>query len=222
MPVLSSSGNSSQIRLASFNDLAAFMKGGAEIAPGSEQYTAANYILDGVSRRMANYILRSNFYSFSQVTSDGISSALEFYGTEHYGWHDRSIIRLHRFPLVSVSSIIDNQSSVDSTQYVLDYEESTIMRIVGKFYRQRKAVQVIYTAGFAATGAGDSGKLNVYEDLRNACLLQAKYEYSRWQPGGVPPAGATTISRPDGSIIVPAQAWLTEVKDVMDGYRRTP
>jgi hypothetical protein len=209
-------------RLASFNDLASFMRGGSEIVPETEQYTAANLILDGVSRRMATYILRSQFYRLAQTTSDGISSALEFYGTEHYGWHDRLIIRLHRFPLISITSLIDNETPLDSTYYQLDYEESTIMRVVGKFYRQRKAVQVIYTAGFAATGSGDTAALVVPEDLRNACLLQTKYEYSRWQPGGVPPAGATTISRPDGSIIVPAQTWLTEVKDVLDSYRRTP
>lgn len=199
------------------------MQGGSDISPESEQYTALNYILDGVSRRMATYLLRSPYYRLAATTSDGINSQLEFYGTEHYGWHDRSTIRLHRFPLIAVTSIFDNQTSIDATQYQLDYEESTIMRVVGKFYRQRKAVQVVYTAGFSPNGqSGDAACLAVPEDLRNAFLLQVKYEYSRWQPGGIPPAGATTISRPDGSVIVPAQPWLNEVKDVMDGYRRTP
>lgn len=208
-------------RLASYKDFQAYIKGGGDIQPASEQYNAIQYILDGVARRMATYILRSPFYRLAQTTSDGISSPQEFYGTEHYGWHDRSIIRLHRFPLISITSIFDNESLIDGTYYTLDYEEASIFRVVGKWYKQRKAVQVVYTAGFAAQGAGDTASILVPEDLRNAFLTQAKYEYSQWQPGGVPPEGVTTISRPDGSVIVPAQAWLNKVKDVMDAYRRT-
>lgn len=208
-------------RLASYNDLVAYMQGAADIAPKSAQYNALQYILDGVARRMATFILRSPYFRLAQVTSDGISSALEYYGTEHYGRHDRSIIRLHRFPLVSITSIFDNQSSIDSSYYQLDYEEATIFRIVGKWYKAPKAVQIIYTAGFAPNNlSGDAAALVVPEDLRNEYLRQCKYEYSRWQPGSLPPEGATTISRPDGSIIVPAQPWLASTKDVMDGYRR--
>lgn len=206
-------------RLASFNDFASFVKGGDQIKPQTEMYAAVNLMADGVSRRMATYIFKSPNLRLAQLTSDGISSPTEFFGTEHYGRHARNIITLPRPNLVVVSSINDNGTLLNAVQYNVDYRVGIIYRTNGKFYALPKCVQVVYTAGYASNGqSGDSLALSVPEDLRNACLAQMAYEYSRYQPGGIP-FGAQTVSRPDGSIVIKAQPWLDDVEDVMQKYQ---
>jgi hypothetical protein len=207
-------------RLAAYTDFQAFMKNAAGVDSTSEKGTAIGQALDGVSRRMATFITKSPTLGLAQLTSDGVSAPTEFYGTEHYGKHKRNLIRLMRpFNLVSVASINDNGTFLTSDQFVVDYRFGAIRRIVGMFFCQPLAVQVIYTAGYAFAGSGDTLALQVPEDLRNACLKQAAYEFTVREPGGVP-VGATTISRPDGSIVVPTQNWLPDVLDVMRQYRR--
>ena len=207
-------------RLASYTDFISLMKGGSSISPNSEEYTAANMILDGVSTRMAGYIFKSPFYRLAQLTSDGISSPTEFYGTEHYGLHGRNVIRLKRAPVQAILSIIDNTVLLTADQYQVDYNAAIIYRNVGRFYRQRKIVQVIYTAGYASNGNSnaDGLALDVPDDLRNACIQQSVHEFSQWAPGGVP-LGVTTVSRPDGSMVFTPVTWLIPVKDVLDKYR---
>ena len=195
------------------------MKGGDQITSGSEKYQALNYALDSVSRRMATYILKSPNIRMIQYTSDGIAGPREFYGIEHYGRDKRNQIRLKRTPVAAIVSITDNDTLLTSDQYVVYHDAGIIYRNVGKFFRQYRAVQVVYTAGYPSNGLnGDALALVVPEDLRDACSAQVTYEFFKREPGGIPP-GATTISRPDGSVLVPLQPWLDTVKDVMQYYR---
>lgn len=207
-------------RLASYKNFQDFAKGASNIQASDERGLAIGRMLDGISRRMENYILKGPTYSLKQAASDGTNSPLEYYGTEHYGLHKRNLIRLNRpFNFTAVTSIVDNGTTLTADQFYADYRVGTIHRIVGKFYSQPGAVQVVYTSGFPVTGAGDQQKLAVPDDLTNACLLQAQFEFDRREPGNVPP-GATTVSRPDGSIVIKAQAFLDEVQDVLDAWRR--
>jgi hypothetical protein len=206
-------------RLASYKDFSVFMKGAASLAPQGEDYNAVNQALDGISRRMASFILKSPNLRLAQLTSDGKSAPLETFGTEHYGRHARNIIVLPRPNLVAITSINDNGTILDAVQYNVDYRIGVIYRTNGKFYCLPKCVQVVYTAGWPLNGkTGDNLALCVPEDLRNACLAQLAFEYTRRQPGGVP-FGAQTVSRPDGSLVIKAQAWLDDVEDVMEKYQ---
>lgn len=212
-------------RIASYDALQQFMKGGSAIADNSEDSQALNQILDGVSSRIAKFILRSTVYRLAQLASDGVNSPLELYGTEHYGHTDRNVIRLNRHcNFVAITSIIDNVqvgggNPVTSDAYNVDTVAAVIYRRSGMFYPYPKCTQVIYTSGYPATGAADTACLQVPEDLRNACMLQCQFEFNERQPGGVP-AGATTIARPDGSLVIPAQEWLPRVLDVLLDYRK--
>lgn len=207
-------------RLASYSDIQTYLKDGASIDSSSEKGSALGMALDKVSRRMMTYILKGPTYTLRQYTSDGTSGPTEFYGVEHYGLSKRNLIRLARpFNLVSVTSVIDNGTTLDSTQWVADYRVGTIYRLTGRFFGYPQAVQVIYTSGWPVTGGGDTQKLAVPDDLTEACCKQCSYEFTAREPGGVP-VGATTVSRPDGSIVVPAQNWLPAVLDTMKQYRR--
>lgn len=207
-------------RLASYSDIQDYLKDGASISSESDKGTALGMALDKVSRRMMTYILKGPTYTLRQYTSDGVSGPTEFYGVEHYGLHKRNLIRLARpFNLVSVTAVIDNGTTLDSSQWVLDPRVGTIHRLTGRFAGFPQAVQVIYTSGWPTTGAGDMTKLAVPDDLTEGCCKQVTYEFTRREPGGVP-VGATTISRPDGSVVTKAGVWLDDVLDTMKQYRR--
>jgi len=212
-------GAGSTVRLASFENVQTALKGGGDIQSSDEQGTRIQQFLDGISRRMMTYILKSAQFSLAQSTSDGSSGPLEYYGTEQYGLHKRNLIRLYRpLNLTAVTAVIDDGNTLTSDQYYVDYRVGSIRRIVGRFYPYSGAVQVIYTAGYAAIGAGDTLALQVPFDLRDACVKQTIYVFTASEPGGVP-VGATTISRSDGSVVVPSVDWLPDVKQVMDQYR---
>ena len=102
---------------------------------------------------------------------------------------------------------------------MVDPENAILTRIVGWFYPIPRSVQVIYTAGFPVAGAGVTQAIQVPEDLNEGCCLQSAYEFAEAEPGFIP-AGATTVSRPDGSVVVPAQKWLTRVQDILDACDR--
>jgi hypothetical protein len=206
-------------RLASFSDFANFIKGGSSIKPDSEMYTAVNLMIDGISRRIASFILKSTQLRLAQLTSDGLSAPIERFGTDDYGLHKRNTIILPRGPVVVVSSVNDNGTLLAASDYNVDYRRGIIYRVNGRFFCLPQCVQVIYTAGFPFNGkSGDDLALVVPEDLRNASLAQEAYEYSRYQPGGIP-FGAQTVSRPDGSIVIKAQPWLDDVEDVLEKYQ---
>ena len=206
--------------LASFQDFQDFAKDASKISSSSEKGVAIVKLLASVSRRMMTYVLKSNNYSLKQLASDGLNSPSEFYGIEHYGKDRRNIIRLYRpFNVTSITSVIDNGSVLTSDYYYVDYQNGIINRLRGKFYPYPGAVQVVYTAGFPVNGDGDTQKICVPEDLQVACLTQANYEFTEREPGGVP-AGAQTVSRPDGSIVIKPQAWLDRVKDVLDSWKK--
>lgn len=206
--------------LASYADFQTYIKDGKTISSNSEKGAAIVGLLARTSRRMETYILKSSVYSLGQYTSDGISGPTEFYGVEHYGLHKRNLIRLARpFNLVSVTSIIDGDTTLTTDYFNVDYRTGTIYRTTGRFKCYQLAVQVIYTAGWAVIGSGDTLKIGVPDDLTDACLKQSAYEFSVREPGGVP-VGASTISRPDGSIVVQPKNWLPDVLDAMKQYRR--
>ena len=206
--------------LASYSDFQGYCKDGASIPSTSEKGSAIVGLLKRTSRRMATYILKGTTYSLAQSTSDGVSGAIERYGVEHYGAHKRNLIRLYRpFNLTAVTSVIDGDTVLTTDYFNVDYRVGAIYRISGRFQCYPLAVQVIYTAGWAPMGAGDTLKLCVPDDLTDACLKQSAYEFSKREPGGVP-VGATTISRPDGSVVIKAQAWIDDVLDAMNQYRR--
>lgn len=204
-------------RLASYNDVKAFLKGGEDIPAQSEKYNALQYILDGVSRKIETYCLRSVVSSWLQQTFT------ELYGIEHYGRHSRDTIRLKNTPVVSITSVTDNMpagaSVVDPSEYTTEPNAGIIYRVVGKFYCAPLAVQVIYVAGYAATGLGDTYAIQVPVDVRNACLEQVAYELSLREPGG-PLYGVDSISRPDGSIVQKTTDLLSSVKFALEPYRR--
>lgn len=209
-------------RLASYAYLQSFMKSLDKVSSSDEKGVALGHLLDSVSSRMSKYIYRSGVYSLAQGTSDGTSSPLENYGIEHYGNWKRNIIRLKRFlGLVSITSVVDNGvgQAVDASEYNVDYANAIIYRNVGSFSSLFGAVQVIYASGYPLTGAGDTACLQAPDDLQAACAEQVAYEFTKREPGGVP-IGASTVSRPDGSLSVTLTPWTKMAADVLDSYRR--
>jgi hypothetical protein len=206
------------IRLASFADCTAFLKGGDGIAGDSEKNGLLNIILDGVSSAIETEIIGTS-YSLLQSTSDGTSSPLEFFGTENYGKNKRNIIRFPRFPVISVASVVDCNRLVDPSNYYVDPLNAILYLRNLSFSNAPRAVQVVYTAGFPEQGTDDQRKLIVPINLRNACLAQMAFEWSRATPGGVP-FGASSISRPDGSVVIQGGGLLTEVQRVIQIYKK--
>lgn len=207
-------------RLASFQDFCNFAKGAQNLSSQDERGVAVGMMLDGLGVRIANYILKSTQFPLYQYASDGVSGAAEFYGIEHYGKHKRNLIRLFRpFNIASITSVTDNQTLLTSDLYSLDPKNGSLWRLNGMFYPQPLAVQVVYTAGYPAIGAGNTAKLGVPSDLNIACLQQAQFEFNAREPGGVP-VGANTISRSDGSIVIQPQNWIKSVQNILDQYRR--
>lgn len=205
-------------RLASVKNVQDYLKGGAGIVPATEQYTALVVILEGLSRAMMTEILGSPQRSLKQA------SAVERYGNEHYGRHRRDRIRLRRFPVVSISSVDDDGDVLDASEYRTNAEAAILYRLSGKFTDEPLAVQVTYVAGYAETGSeaapqNNTLSLAVPADLRNACLEQLKHLWSEREPGGAI-SGATTISRPDGSVVFESVRWLKSVAAVLKSYKR--
>lgn len=207
------------IRLASIKNCQDFLKGGSDIASGSEKMTALGMILDGVSVAINNEILKSTGYSLLAATSDGTQLPFEYYGSEHYGRAARNTIRLKRGPVLATSLVQDCNRVIDPANYNVDEVAAIIYLRFGWFSDSRRAVKVVYTAGFAETGSDDTRALVVPEDLRNACLAQMAFEWTRREPGG-PVFGATNITRPDGSLVVEGSGLLKEVKDVIKRYQK--
>jgi len=75
--------------------------------------------------------------------------------------------------------------------------------------------------GLVSSGAAppqiDRSAIDVPVDLRNACLAQVTFEFAKREPGGAL-YGATSIARPDGSVIYAVPDWLPEVKRVLLRY----
>jgi len=206
-------------RLASFNSLLAFLKGGkTAITPAAESYAALQTILDSASAAIGNYCLPSTFLSLLQ------QSVTETFGIEHYGRHARNQIRLGLPPIASVASVTDNLplggSLLDPSEYVVDPRSGILTRIHGKFYCGPQAVQVVYTGGYAPNGqTGDDYALNVPNDLAMAALEQAAYEFSLREPGGAF-YGVSSMSRPDGSLVSSVEKnLLPQVKALLAPYR---
>lgn len=200
------------------NDLLAFLKNAnlGNVTPNSEKYVGLTYLLDGTSRAIETYVFNSPTSSFAQ------QAFTEYYGSEHYGTHSRNEIRLKNRPVVSITSILDDINSggtlLDSSQYAYDPDAAIIYRLSGRFFPQPRATQVIYTAGYPVTGQGDTLAIQVPLDIRNACLEQIAYEFTLREPGG-PSYGTTSISRPEGSVVIDPTALLPSVKFKLDAYR---
>lgn len=181
--------------------------------------TALGMILDGVSVAINNEILRSTGLSLLAGTSDGTQLPFEYYGSEHYGRAVRNTIRLKRGPVLAVSLVQDISLTIDPANYMVDPLAAIIYLRLGHFSDSRRAVKVVYTAGFAEVGSDDTRALVVPEDLRNAALAQMAFEWTRRQPGGAV-FGATNVTRPDGSIVLEGSGLLKEVKDVIKRYAK--
>lgn len=204
-------------RLASLANVLAFLKGGNNIAANSEEYNALGLILDAVSCAIANYCLPSSSLSWLQ------QSYTETFGDEHYGRGTRNKIRLGVTPIVSITSVIDNipigGSLLDASEYVVNARSGILTRLRGKFYCGPESVQVIYIAGYAASGSGDTYQLLVPPDLSMACMEQVAYEFGLRQPGGQF-YGTSSVARPDGSLVSQvANNFLPMVTEVLNQYR---
>lgn len=185
-------------RLASMANTLAFIKGGAGLASGSESFNAISLILDAASKAIENYCLPSSAFNWLQQTWT------ETFGVDHYGRGMRNQIRLSVTPVNSITSVTDNLpiggNLLDSSEYVVNPKSGILWRIHGKFYCGPEAVQVVYNAGYAPTGAGDTYCLAVPADLAMGCMEQVAYEFSLRQPGGSF-YGVSSLSRPDGSMV---------------------
>jgi hypothetical protein len=211
------------VRLASMQDLQSFMKGGAGIDQSGEKMAALEIILDDVSDAIQNEVIDSCGFSLLQSTSDGISAPLELYGSERYGRGKRNKILLRRFPVISVASVIDttrNNYVFNVNHYSVDPNAAIIYLKYEHFFPDSPlAVQVVYTAGYAEIGSDATRKLAVPNYLRKATLAQCQFEFSRREPGSAP-IGATTISRPDGSMVTEGGGLLKEVQQTIARFKQ--
>lgn len=208
-------------RIASLNQAKAFLKGGETIAPDSEQGIAIVLILEGLTRTIETYLTRSESLSLLQV------SAAERYGNQPpprgYGRHNRNVVILRRKPVASVTTVDDDGTAIDSDNYRVDSEAGILYRLRGKFSDSPLAVEITYTAGYAevydTVDDDNTRRLAVPLDIRNATLKQLAHEWSKREPGGAV-YGATSVARPDGSVIFDSNvAWLRDVKATLDFYR---
>jgi hypothetical protein len=71
MPVIASQPSTN--RLASLANVLAFIKGGGDLASGSEGYTAIGLILDATSKAIENYCLPSPWQIVRLVLEDFVS-----------------------------------------------------------------------------------------------------------------------------------------------------
>jgi hypothetical protein len=205
-------------RLVSLQDVKDYMKGGAALTGEAEK--ALKLILDKISQVLQDEILGSPAYSLKQATSNGTDSPVERYGTEHYGLHRRDTIRLARFPVVTVLTVDDDGSILPAASYQVDTAAAILRLVTGAFSAVPYAVKVNYTAGYLEAGTTDATKaLAVPDDLKWAALQQVVYEFTRREPGSMA-LGATSVVRPDGSMIVNSAAFLPEVKATLARYRR--
>jgi len=201
----------STARLASLDDIKAYLKG--SIAGGSEQENALKLILDGVSQRMQDYILR--IYGANWTSA----SRTETLGNWHYGHASRDTLRLAYYPVTTVASLTDSGSNLASSDFFVESRSGIIYLKGGlHFSDEVDAVVVAYTAGYTAVGSGDTLRLDLPDSLRHACLKQVKYEFQPREAGI--PEGAIITTRADGSTTYEARKWLVEVEDTMRRFRR--
>ena len=183
---------------------------------GVQHDARINVIIDSVSKLVKNYC-GTNFI-------DNYSSAK----TEYFDILDSRTTRimLDEGPIVSVTSVQERESQADSYvtlitensdssgkyEYIIDTMTDSIIRTndqVDKYFPQgRKAVKVVYTAGYSSTP----------EDLKLAVFDLVKYYLKDERKERLSIAGAT-IENPSTTSIKGDSGFPDHIKRVLDMYK---
>lgn len=186
-------------RLCSVNEAKAFIEGTGGAAVDAVGLTKLRELVDAVSEEMETEILGNQLVG---ELASGLKqlSATGSYGPEDYGLHERSVILLRRhLNVASITSVTDDGTALAAAEFKLDKELGAVRLLGGRrFSTKPRAVDVVYTAGYAETGSADTLKLSAPADLNLAAQEYAAFRYMRFK--GTYPVGVEVVNRFNGSL----------------------
>jgi len=128
---------------------------------------------------------------------------------------------LPNFPVVSITSIYEDDVELTADEdYRLYAEAGILRRIGGDWARGDRVIKITFVAGFVVLGsAPGTGETALPADLQLAALQQIAAE---WMAHKNKTWGRTSESGPDGSSITRFETtqFLREVREVLARYRR--
>lgn len=117
--------------------------------------------------------------------------------------------------------VMDYQFLVAATDYDVDATNGVIMLRWRPFTMQFfTSVTITYTGGYLAGGTGVDKCIGLpgdFDDLKDACVKQAKHEYTHRDRLGVQ---SESMGGSGGSMSLAPAEWLPVVKETFRGYRR--
>lgn len=152
-------------------------------------------LITQVSKVFANYCGKEQFQS-------------KVY-TEQYDGEGNNLLFLNNVPVISVTSIHDDEDWVFDAAHLID---ATTYTVVNNIYVALKStvfsigtqnIKVVYTAGYST----------IPEDVNLSCIKEVVREFNRRLEGDVT---ARTLN--DGSISYTEKGLMKSTKDILDNY----
>jgi len=126
----------------------------------------------------------------------------------------KKVYSLSAYPIDKEAGLTVEVWGSERTDYVVYPESGLIEFINDTGIPWPKKVAVTYTGGYEEV----NGILQVPDDLKQACIMQAAFLFKRRKD-----IGLRSVSMPDGSISVQAPTkLLPEVEEIIKSYRRMP
>lgn len=179
---------------------------------GTESDTVIETIIAAVQAAFEGYCGRYLIQTAADVTENYTGQGL--------------YLRLKRYPIISITSIKDaSDYDFDNAEaWVADEDyrivangtKGILYTLLGYWDEVPDSIQVIYRGGYCPAGSSPGvGETAVPDDLREAAILQAVYNFQRKDD-----LGLQTVSGTGGSIAKPGDAdLLGQVKRILDDYR---
>jgi len=189
------------MKLISVKDLKEYL--GSEV--GSNQDRLLLSIIQQVSKRFETYMNRK----LTETTT-----------TEYFRGGAKNFF-VQYWPIASSPAVvvtIEDAAQVENTDFWVQADRGLIEFGYQVSEGDPKSVAITYKGGYAATG----GVLNVPDDLKGACRMQAAYQFKRKRS-----IGMSGVTMPDGSVSYQGRSGsgdpdklLTEVENILKSYKR--